>query len=508
MKIAPLNFSQPSVTKDGMFTPEFQRWLARLQIEVGRTATNPFNVRDFGATGNGSTDDTTAILSARSTAAGGKLFFPEGEYIYSGPLGIPNDSTWEGVYAKSILKIKTGAWSGAAFGLPPITNDDQVSGHNVVLRNLVFDGNVAGNPTPGAPGVMVSFRGVLNGWEISDCIIQNYPGASAGPPIGGSPVGIGEVGGSGGVRDGFMNDCVFLNTRGGAVVNFGPRNKFRNCKFEVGGSDAGFGAQDIYCGGTVFENCSVKDLTEADRYAYYVEGASGVKFVDCDMDNSNGVFISDFSIAKPRFNSVMGCTYRNAPAGGFPIRFNQDGVGLGASDNIVIFNMGQTDPTHAQYSINGTIGKNLVILCDNANGYIAFLDCVAKKMKWIAMDTFGSMAFLNDAKSIVMSIGEAAMGLPNSIPFQMNNNAGTPKTVLNMTSGDNFEIGGGMAAGDLILSAAGRPIRYGVATRALGAGAAATLGTIGGTGPATAAQFAWEEGKDSTGTLCWRPIWR
>jgi hypothetical protein len=51
-------------------------------------------------------------------------------------------------------------------------------------------------------------------------------------------------------------------------------------------------------------------------------------------------------------------------------------------------------------------------------------------------------------------------------------------------------------------------IKWGKALVALGGGAAPTLGTIGGSGPATAAQNAWLRALDSTGATIWIPIWK
>ena len=51
-----------------------------------------FNVMAYGATGNGSTDDTSAIraaISAANSAKGGVVFFPQGNYLISGQLSIP-----------------------------------------------------------------------------------------------------------------------------------------------------------------------------------------------------------------------------------------------------------------------------------------------------------------------------------------------------------------------------------------------------------------------------------
>lgn len=45
------------------------------------------NVRDFGAVGNGTTDDTVAIQRALDTGAGGEVFFPIGTYLVTGIAG-------------------------------------------------------------------------------------------------------------------------------------------------------------------------------------------------------------------------------------------------------------------------------------------------------------------------------------------------------------------------------------------------------------------------------------
>lgn len=73
-------------------------------------------------------------------------------------------------------------------------------------------------------------------------------------------------------------------------------------------------------------------------------------------------------------------------------------------------------------------------------------------------------------------------------------------------------VGIGTSSGanvDLTLTPKGTGrFRYNIALVALGAGAAPTLGTVGGSGPATAAQSSWLEMKDSTGASIWIPVWK
>lgn len=90
----------------------------------------------------------------------------------------------------------------------------------------------------------------------------------------------------------------------------------------------------------------------------------------------------------------------------------------------------------------------------------------------------------------------------------------------NATSGNNPKIigGGGSAdvtlelnsqgAGHIYLNPGSGDIKWGKALVALGGGAAPTLGTIGGSGPATAGQNSWLRIRDSAGAACWVPVWK
>jgi hypothetical protein len=57
-----------------------------------------FNVKAYGATGNGTTDDTTALQTAinAAIAVGGRLYGPNGTYVISSPLVFNGSCTFEG----------------------------------------------------------------------------------------------------------------------------------------------------------------------------------------------------------------------------------------------------------------------------------------------------------------------------------------------------------------------------------------------------------------------------
>ena len=52
-----------------------------------------FNVKDFGAVGDGSTDDTTALVAAFAAAQGNELIIPSGDYLCSQQLTLSTENT-------------------------------------------------------------------------------------------------------------------------------------------------------------------------------------------------------------------------------------------------------------------------------------------------------------------------------------------------------------------------------------------------------------------------------
>mgnify|MGYP005837550199 CR=1 FL=1 len=94
---------------------------AALGAALGAAEPGGFNVRDFGARGDGQTDDTAAFQQALNTAGaagGGVVFAPRGNYLFAGRLNVPNAVTlrgvWESVPAHNGLRDA---------GLPKPTDD-------------------------------------------------------------------------------------------------------------------------------------------------------------------------------------------------------------------------------------------------------------------------------------------------------------------------------------------------------------------------------------------------
>lgn len=146
-------FIPPGGTSSFVYDGTSSRWVAHANARL----TPYLNVKDFGAVGDGVTDDRAAIVRAMTAASGGPaLFFPPGVYIVAQDganpycLAMPgSDITMFGVYGKSILRQPAGL-PNLSVSLLRIIDCDRVT-----LRDLTFDGNW-GN---GVTGVALSSQG-------------------------------------------------------------------------------------------------------------------------------------------------------------------------------------------------------------------------------------------------------------------------------------------------------------------------------------------------------------
>ncbi len=124
------------------------------------------NVKNYGVTGDGVTDDTLAIAAANAAVAttGGVLFFPPGTYL-TGPQTINAKVSYVGAgKGATVIKLKNGANTdlfsaqvasinlSAAFGVGP-----QGTLYNFSFQDMTLDGNKA-NQTAG-PSYCLRFYG-------------------------------------------------------------------------------------------------------------------------------------------------------------------------------------------------------------------------------------------------------------------------------------------------------------------------------------------------------------
>ncbi|MDY0168921.1 MAG: glycosyl hydrolase family 28-related protein [Thermoguttaceae bacterium] len=112
----------------------------RLTPLMGATPEKPLNVRDFGATGDGTTNDTAAVqraIDALPREGGGVLTFPKGTYLVTSVKLIAG-ATYRGEEGAVVKRpAKLGKWDRTFVCHYSGDHDSQP----LVVRDLTFDGN-------------------------------------------------------------------------------------------------------------------------------------------------------------------------------------------------------------------------------------------------------------------------------------------------------------------------------------------------------------------------------
>jgi len=125
------------------------------------------NVKQFGAYGDNSHDDTTAINAAFTAANNSTIYFPNGTYLVTASL-TPGSNTISIIGQDRYQSIIRANGTGLTGGLIEILNGQ----NHFSISNLTLDWNnkvVSGNPG------MVNIGGVGTGyWQINNCEILNW----------------------------------------------------------------------------------------------------------------------------------------------------------------------------------------------------------------------------------------------------------------------------------------------------------------------------------------------
>ena len=130
-----------------------------------------FNITDYGAVGDGTTDATAAIQSAANAAAGGILYIPEGNFKISAPINISSNTKVVGAGIGS--RIFGTAITPATFPLNPVDGSGQAIFLLNGVDNISFDSIHLDTSTLLYTTVNVSSRAITAGdasyvW-VSNC---------------------------------------------------------------------------------------------------------------------------------------------------------------------------------------------------------------------------------------------------------------------------------------------------------------------------------------------------
>lgn len=326
------------------------------------------NIKDatYGAKGDGTTDDTTAIQGAITAAAtsGGAVFFPAGTYIVQ-PLTLPPGIVLQGVNSQayynatatlpnvntlSCLKLKAGSTS------PLISPND--GGTNLATAVHIFDlafncngiGIAAGTINSvvqtgcGAAINIPDQAGNSRFWFMERCYFYNVGAATSG-----AAVYVGN--GNGGC---LMRDCVVFNYLTGSVAGtngvawYGSDGTMDNCWI------GGFAGAGLYFdGGTSNETFIVKGGGIFDNTTGIVVGGCNLRLdgVSVDHNFTDGIYIGQSGptiITNCTFHTnsrTTNNTSSNITIGGTNCQVTVSGCTAAANDTDVTSNV-------AKYMVN------------------------------------------------------------------------------------------------------------------------------------------------------------
>ncbi|MEU9333143.1 glycosyl hydrolase family 28-related protein [Streptomyces sp. NPDC048290] len=223
---------------------------------------NLANVRDYGAVGDGTTDDTAAVQSAID--AGGVTYFPPGIYAVGtlhARLGMVLRGLTRSAYAypvpatqSSTLKLRTGTNGHLIVGADGI--------NNVQISDLAFDGNKANN-TSGDIVHIDAASAQDTSWHLYDCYLDNSP-----------------------------HDGIFIGSGRQAVkITRTWVMRSGNNGVTLSGADGGLdavliglsGSNGVYIGGSV-EHLSNCDIWSSDGNGIICDNVNQVSLVNCGID--------------------------------------------------------------------------------------------------------------------------------------------------------------------------------------------------------------------------------
>lgn len=314
------------------------------------------NVKDYGAKGDGVTDDTAAIqsaLDAASAAGGGVVFFERGTFLISGALTCHSQVGLKGV-GKEVSIIKTTSTTAPALtgnNLQDVTIEDLTllgTGSNYggtgTSRGIYFTRNASTTP------IQVNYRINLNrvtvrlfpsdGVHIEQCIVSTM-----------TNVQVEDIGGHG---------FYFPGVTGGAAATSVDFNAcYANRTYQAGY----YLTTMTYCS---FQGCAA----DTNGIGYLIEDCNGISLSGCGCEtpanNSTGYPGDAFQIRGSQNVTLLAC---------YPYSIKRYGVYVttstarGRSFNVLIAGLTEFSPqTGAVNSIKFDGGSSgLVIGCDNTS---------------------------------------------------------------------------------------------------------------------------------------------
>lgn len=333
--------SQSTYTSSGSINVSYRMSLRGPEGDIG-------NVKNFGAVGDGVTDDTNAIQTAINETQFGTVFFPEGDYKMSAPVTLKREVSIVGASKNGVRLL---ANAGAFIIVPEFGTS---------MSNMTIIGN--------GTGVGINLNGTgqaplrVNDVEIDNLYIQNYDFGVRASWAWNVKITRSDIFNCGNAIkiigtsvNNMVSDCV-LNNAGKpySVVSFeqaGGNSEgwmFSNCFI-------GYGSESFNIYGSLavqISNC-ILDLNTGN--AITVTGAHDFKLTNSWVycDNGNGIQFEDLSVADDLQASITGCHIY--AKNGYGIRLGSNGNKCSVVGNT--FECGQQS-IYIDFSGNHTIIGN------------------------------------------------------------------------------------------------------------------------------------------------------
>ena len=250
---------------------------AREAAPVVRT----FSVKEFGAKGDGVTDDSAVVFNALTAAkrAGGRVFFPPGTYLLNAPQGgPPNNRSVEFLAGLNNTEI-SGAGSASIIEttLKNICTFEFVTPSHLLVHDLKFVGMNGPNPSNGSNTCGANIR--LDGATSSQVYRNEFAGTSnAGVWLSGA------LPGSPGSRENIVRDNYFHDSAVSAVWEDDCNNSDDSASCVSPADSPPFGNRIVHnlavrvgsqLSGGVISVDSGANSTRTEVSNNYVEGGSG-----------------------------------------------------------------------------------------------------------------------------------------------------------------------------------------------------------------------------------------
>jgi hypothetical protein len=281
---------------------------------LGASGTCSASVKSYGATGNGSSDDTAAIQTALNANAGGTVCFPSGVYQISQCLMIPNKTTLAGsgpvnggwsstnIY-NSVLRLTSAGIAACMIRPADISNGNY---QEFSLRELEFDGGAGNGGYVASGGAYIDVQNTFDLTSLEHILVQSYLNAPA-IRIGPGSAGIGAGAAS-------KLDAIWVNCNTDATTNGADGTHCNQPALVV---DNTYGSSTGWIGGIIISNFEAQGTGTAPGVYIHSANANGavrwISFQGLQVNNITGL-----NTPAVRIDGMENASFRDTFFAGLP----------------------------------------------------------------------------------------------------------------------------------------------------------------------------------------------